>query len=46
MIKNLASCDPCGRKSGLKTVVFLLRLSIYELGNVGNNNGVLHKWVY
>ena len=28
IIKNLASCDPCGRKSGLKTVAFLLRLSI------------------
>ena len=29
IIKKLASCDPCGRKSGLKTVAFLLRLSIY-----------------
>ena len=29
IIENLASCDPCGRKSGLKTVTFLLRLSIY-----------------
>ena len=28
IIKKLASCDPCGRKIGLKTVVFLLRLSI------------------
>ena len=28
IIKKLASCDPCGRKSGLKTVAFLLRLSI------------------
>ena len=28
-IKKVASCDPCGRKSGLKTVAFLLRLSIY-----------------
>ena len=25
IIKKLASCDPCGRKSGLKTVAFLLR---------------------
>ena len=30
IIKKLASCDPCGRKSGLKTVAFLLRLSIDE----------------
>ena len=29
IIKKLASCDPCGIKSGLKTVAFLLRLSIY-----------------
>ena len=29
IIKKLASCDPCGRKSGLKTVAFLLRSSIY-----------------
>ena len=28
IIKKLASCDPCGRKSGLKKVAFLLRLSI------------------
>ena len=28
IIKKLASCDPCGRKSGLKTVAELLRLSI------------------
>ena len=28
IIKKLTSCDPCGRKSGLKTVAFLLRLSI------------------
>ena len=28
IIKKLASCDSCGRKSGLKTVAFLLRLSI------------------
>ena len=28
IIKKSASCDPCGRKSGLKTVAFLLRLSI------------------
>ena len=28
IIKKLASCDPCGGKSGLKTVAFLLRLSI------------------
>ena len=31
IIKTLASCDPCGRKSGLKTVAELLRLSIYSL---------------
>ena len=30
-IKKLASCDPCGRKSGLKMVAFLLRLSIYSV---------------
>ena len=30
IIKKLASCDPCGRKSGLKKVAFLLRLSIYK----------------
>ena len=29
VLKKLASCDPCGIKSGLKTVAFLLRLSIY-----------------
>ena len=29
IIKKFASCDPCGRKRGLKTVAFLLRLSIY-----------------
>ena len=29
MIKKLASCYHCGRKSGLKTVAFLLRLSIH-----------------
>ena len=29
IIKKLVSCDPCERKSGLKTVAFLLRLSIY-----------------
>ena len=28
IIKKLASWDPCGRKSALKTVAFLLRLSI------------------
>ena len=28
LIKKLASCDPCVRKSGLKTGVFILRLSI------------------
>ena len=28
IIKKLTSCDPYGRKSGLKTVAFLLRLSI------------------
>ena len=31
IIKKLASCDPCGGKSGLKTVVFLLRLSIFSV---------------
>ena len=36
IIKKLASCDPCGRKSGLKTIVFLLRLSILSL--VTDNN--------
>ena len=30
VIKKLASRDPCGRKRGLKTVAFLLRLSIYN----------------
>ena len=30
IIKKLASCDPCGRESGLKTVAVLLRLSILE----------------
>ena len=30
IIKKLASCDPCGRNSGLKTVADLLRLSIYK----------------
>ena len=30
IIKKLASSDPCGRNSGLKTVAFLLRLSIYR----------------
>ena len=29
IIKKLASCGPCRRKSGFKTVAFLLRLSIY-----------------
>ena len=29
IIKKLSSCDPCGRKRGLKTVAFLLRLSIF-----------------
>ena len=29
IIKKLASCDPCGRKIGLKTVAELLRLSIF-----------------
>ena len=27
-LKKLASCDPCGGKIGLKTVAFILRLSI------------------
>ena len=30
IIKKLASCDPCGRKSGFKLVAFRLRLSIYS----------------
>ena len=30
IIEKLAACDPCGRKNGLKTVAFLLRLSIYH----------------
>ena len=30
IIKKLASCDPCGRKRRLKTIAFLLRLSIYR----------------
>ena len=29
IIKKLTLCEVCGRKSGLKTVAFLLRLSIY-----------------
>ena len=33
IIKKLASCDPCGRKSGLKTVAELLRLSIYRFNS-------------
>ena len=32
IIKKLASCDPCGRKSGLKTVAEHLRLSICKYG--------------
>ena len=35
IIKKLASCDPCGRKSGLKTVAELLRLSILSNDNTG-----------
>ena len=31
IIKKLASCGPGGRKSGFKSVAFLLRLSIYVL---------------
>ena len=31
IIKKLASCGPSGRKSGFKSVAFLLRLSIYVL---------------
>ena len=31
IIKKLASCDPCGRKRGSKTVAFLLRLSLCKL---------------
>ena len=31
IIKKLASRDPCGRKSELNTVAFLLRLSICGL---------------
>ena len=30
IIKKLASCGPCRRKSGFKTVAFLLRLSIHH----------------
>ena len=30
IVTKLASCVPRGRKSGLKTVAFLLRLSILE----------------
>ena len=30
IFKKLVSCDLCGRKSGLKTVAFVLRLSIKE----------------
>ena len=33
IIKKLASCDPYSRKSGLKTVAFLLRLSIQSTRN-------------
>ena len=33
IIKKLASCDPCERKSGLKTVAFLLLLSIHAFRN-------------
>ena len=35
IIKKLASCDPCGRKSGLKRVAFLLRLSILTVTITG-----------
>ena len=31
IFKKLASCDPYGRKSGLRTVAFLLRLSIFYI---------------
>ena len=30
IIKKLALFGPCGRKSGLKTIAFLLRLSILK----------------
>ena len=42
IIKKLASCDPCGRKSGLKTVAFLLRLSIYTVsyGHIRVSHGL------
>ena len=33
IFKKLASCDLCARKSGLKTVAFLLRLSIVTICN-------------
>ena len=40
VIKKLLTYDPCGRKSGLKMVAFLLRLSIYHqlLGRAINYN--------
>ena len=37
MIKKLLSYDPCGRKSRLKTVAFLLRLSIYDIVMFGQD---------
>ena len=33
IINKLLSNDLCGRKGGLKTVAFLLRLSIYDSGD-------------
>ena len=41
IIKKLASCDLCGRKSGLKTVVFLLRLSIYRVHEPASHGGMI-----
>ena len=42
IIKKLASCDPCGRKSGLKTVAFLLRLSIFTGFVIGHKVSVFY----
>ena len=41
IVKKLASCDPRGRKRGLKTVAFLLRLSIYYILENGHAPGDL-----
>ena len=49
IIKKLFSCGTCGRKSGMKTVAFLLRLSIYTSG-VGRSGWIsmtsLLIWIY